>query len=169
MTEQETFSPESKEKLKPVRFATRLFLIEENKIACIQYSSGDKKGVYDLPGGKIEEGETALIGVLREVKEELDVEAIEPEEVGTLIVEYPERTFNLKIFVAHQHQGEIQETEENTSYWLPIDELIKKSNCLPSILLLQPEYRYLLSKKNFLMRIKVDTNSNLLSVEEIKA
>ena len=44
---------------KTIRKAAKCFLIQENKVVAICYKSGNKKeGYYDIPGGKIEKGET---------------------------------------------------------------------------------------------------------------
>lgn len=43
---------------KPIRNAVRCYVIKDNKVVVIKYKKGSKKeGYYDIPGGKIEEGE----------------------------------------------------------------------------------------------------------------
>ncbi|MEX0672861.1 MAG: NUDIX hydrolase, partial [Candidatus Paceibacterota bacterium] len=65
--------------------ATRAFIVnEEGKVLIIreasEYSGGTQVGKYDLPGGKIKPGESAVEATKREVKEEvgLDVEIGQP-------------------------------------------------------------------------------------------
>ena len=56
---------------KPIRKAVRSFLIKDNKVVVIKYKEGNKKiGYYDIPGGKIEEGETLEQTAIREMNEE---------------------------------------------------------------------------------------------------
>lgn len=44
---------------KPIRKAVRCFLIKNNQVVVIKYKQGNRKqGYYDIPGGKIETGET---------------------------------------------------------------------------------------------------------------
>ena len=44
---------------KKVRKAVKCFLIRNNKVVVTKYKAGNRKeGYYDIPGGKIEEGET---------------------------------------------------------------------------------------------------------------
>jgi 8-oxo-dGTP diphosphatase len=64
-------------------------LIEQNgKILFVKRSRGELKGLWEFPGGKIEKGETPEMAVVREIKEELDLE-IKPEKtVGTYIHNY---------------------------------------------------------------------------------
>ena len=45
--------------MKPIRKAVRTFLLEEDKVLAIKYiTNDDKQDFYDIPGGKIEDGET---------------------------------------------------------------------------------------------------------------
>lgn len=43
---------------KPIRKAAKCCLIENERIVITKYLQGNKIGYYDIPGGKIEEGET---------------------------------------------------------------------------------------------------------------
>lgn len=68
--------------------ATRAAIIKDGKLLIIrqsaEYAKGKKVGQYDLPGGKIELGESFAEGLKREVREEagLDVEIGKPFYVG---------------------------------------------------------------------------------------
>lgn len=42
---------------KPIRKAVRCYLIKDNDVVATKYKQGIKEGYYDIPGGKIEEGE----------------------------------------------------------------------------------------------------------------
>lgn len=53
----------------PIRNAVRCFLIKDNKIVCIKHKI-NRIGYFDIPGGKIEDGETEKEAVIREFKEE---------------------------------------------------------------------------------------------------
>ena len=56
--------------MKPLRKAVRCVLIENGKIVITKYLKGNKIGYYDIPGGKIELGETPEEAAIREMKEE---------------------------------------------------------------------------------------------------
>ena len=47
---------------------------QNNKILATQRGYGDYKGWWEFPGGKMEEGETEEQAIIREIREELDVE-----------------------------------------------------------------------------------------------
>ena len=54
---------------KKIRKAVRTYLIKNNKVVVIRYKQHDN-GYYDIPGGKIEDGETPDETSIREFKEE---------------------------------------------------------------------------------------------------
>lgn len=56
---------------KPIRKAVRCYLIKDDKVVVTKYKKSNKKeGYYDIPDGKIEEGENPEQTAIREMKEE---------------------------------------------------------------------------------------------------
>lgn len=98
----------------------------ENKepiIFATQRGYGDFKGGWEFPGGKIEVGETPQEALIREIKEELEVDI----KVGDLIdtVEYDYPTFHLSMdcFWAEIVSGNLVLREHEAAKWLIKDEL----------------------------------------------
>ena len=59
---------------KPVRKAVRCYLIKNDKIVVTKYNEPNKKaGYYEIPGGKIEEGELPEQTAIREMQEETGI------------------------------------------------------------------------------------------------
>lgn len=56
------------------QFAVYGMIIESNKILLVQKSKGPFKGLWDLPGGKIEFGEAPETTLIREILEETGLE-----------------------------------------------------------------------------------------------
>lgn len=81
------------------------------------------KGGWEFPGGKIEVGETPQEALIREIKEELEVDI----KVGDLIdtVEYDYPTFHLSMdcFWAEIVSGNLVLREHEAAKWLIKDEL----------------------------------------------
>lgn len=52
-------------------------------------------GLWEFPGGKIEPNETEKQAIIREIKEELDMDIIVIDKYTEIIYEYPDKTINL--------------------------------------------------------------------------
>lgn len=86
---------------KPIRKAVRCYLIKDNKVVATKYKQGNiKEGYYDIPGGKIEEGEIPTQTAIREMKEETGITVKNLKDKGIMTVEYPDRKFVFDTFVA---------------------------------------------------------------------
>ena len=153
---------------KPIRKAVRCYLIKDNEVVVTKYKKGNKKeGYYDIPGGKIEEGETPKQTAIREMKEETGIEIQNLKYKGIMTIEYPDRMFIFDTFISKEYEGEPQEFEENTSEWIDIDELLKKEKILSNIILLD---KFLIKgliddNRNFNLHVKVDEQENILGID----
>ncbi len=153
---------------KPIRKAVRCYLIKDNEVVVTKYKKGNKKeGYYDIPGGKIEEGEIPKQTAIREMKEETGIEIQNLKYKGIMTIEYPDRMFIFDTFITKEYEGEPQEFEENTSEWIDIDELLKKEKILSNIILLD---KFLIKgliddNRNFNLHIKVDEQENILGID----
>ena len=152
---------------KKVRNAVRCFLIKDEQVVVTKYTEGaNRAGYYDIPGGKIEVGETMEQTVIREFSEETGMTVSNLKYKGVMHIEYSDREFILNTFVAHDYSGYPQDFEENTSEWIELSELLKKEKLLSNIIILdRPFIRALKDEKlNFEMYVKVDEQENILEV-----
>ena len=145
---------------KKIRKAVRTYLIKDNKVVVINYKQRDN-GYYDIPGGKIEEGETSEEASIREFKEETGITITKQHCIGHNTIEYPERIFEFDIFIADEYSGEPLEFEENKSMWFNIDDLYKEIKLFPSIEVI----KYL--KDNMNVKVDCDSNHNIITIDEI--
>ena len=154
---------------KPVRKAVRTFIFDKNKVIAIRYSTNDEiKDYYDIPGGKIEDGETNEEASIRECKEETGIEIISQKLIGNLIIEYPNRIFDFDIFIAESYKGCPKSFKENNSMWINIYELLSQNKIFPTIEFLKPKYKNYFKFGNFKIKFIVDDNHNILNIEVIK-
>lgn len=151
---------------KPVRKAVRVFLLEKNKVVVIKYFTENQLGYYDIPGGKIEDGETGLDAAIREYKEETGMDIFNLNYAGNLIVDYPNKVFDFDVYICHDYYGIPQKTLECDSMWIEIDELLEKEKLFSNIYLLNNKYyEYLIDANNFKIKFICSSNHNIL--EEI--
>ena len=142
---------------KKVRKAVRSYLIRDNKVVVIKYKQGIVD-YYDIPGGKIEDNETSVEASIREFKEETGMEIKKQHYIGNLIIEYPERIFDLDLYIVDDYSGEPLEFEENNSMWIDINNLDKEDKVMGSARILNK------LNDNIKMRIECDSNHNILSI-----
>lgn len=93
------------------------FLIAKRK------QGGAVGGKWEFPGGKLEDGETPEQGLVRELKEELDIDA----QVGSFFAEslsaYPSGTFRIMAYQVEDFKGEIVLREHDECRWVSLEEL----------------------------------------------
>lgn len=95
----------------------------KKKAFAVQRGHGEFKGLWEFPGGKIEQGEAPQQALIREIQEELNVNI----EVGEFIckVEYDYPTFHLLMdcYWSKIKSGQLILREASASKWLTKDNL----------------------------------------------
>jgi 8-oxo-dGTP diphosphatase len=74
-------------KAKFIRVAAAL-IRKDGKVFLAKRAKGELAGYWEFPGGKIEKGETSKEAIIREIKEELGIDIIPVQVVGTFQHEY---------------------------------------------------------------------------------
>lgn len=151
---------------KKIRNAVRTFLIRDNQVVCTRYKISNV-GYIDIPGGKIEINETPQQAAIRECKEETGIDISELEKLGNVIIEYPDRIYNMEVFLANKYKGLPQEFDENEAFWMPIKDLVREKNRYAITYLLQPEFQNGLKTKNIQIKFLVDKNHKVLKYASI--
>ncbi len=142
---------------KKYRKAVRTFLIKNNKVVAIIYKSHDQ-GFYDIPGGKIEEKESAEETSIREFKEETGVTITKQHHAGHFIIEYPDRIYDMDVFVVDDFLGNPLEFEENKAVWIDINDLLNETKIFPSIEVIKH------LKDDMELKIECDSNHKILKL-----
>jgi 8-oxo-dGTP diphosphatase len=102
--------------------ATLLFLVHDGRILLIHKKRGLGQGKINGPGGRIEPGETPLACAVRETREELLIEALDPRERGTLSFQFADGySLHCTVFSATAWRGEPTETPEARPEWFPVE------------------------------------------------
>ncbi len=150
---------------KPVRKAVRTFIMQNGKVLVIKYLTEKNKNFYDIPGGKIEKGETNFDASIRECLEETGIQIINQKYVGNLIIEYPDMIFDFDIMACNQIKGEPINFDENESMWIKIEDLLKENKIFPCIGILKPDYKKYLKYGNFKIKFVVAKDHIILREE----
>jgi 8-oxo-dGTP diphosphatase len=98
--------------------------IQDGKVFSAQRKDfGEMARRWEFPGGKIEEGETGEMAVVREIKEELDTDIRVIGHLGT--VEHRYNTFSITMdgYLCEVSRGDFKLTEHLDSRWLSANEL----------------------------------------------
>jgi 8-oxo-dGTP diphosphatase len=108
----------------PTMRATLLFVLRDGEVLLIRKKRGLGAGKINGPGGRIEDGESAVECAVREVREELGITAQNPELRGELHFEFVDGLrLHCLVFIASQFDGEPVETEEAVPLWTRFDDL----------------------------------------------
>jgi 8-oxo-dGTP diphosphatase len=106
----------------PTERATLLFIIRDGCILLIRKKRGLGAGKINGPGGRIEVGETAIEAAVRETREELCIEAVNPQLRGELHFQFLDGyALHCSVFVASACIGEATATDEADPIWTPLD------------------------------------------------
>lgn len=130
----------------PTPVASTIGLVEyEGKYLAMKRNDEPAKGLWDLPGGFVNKGETALEALLREIHEETQLLV----ESGKFIGTFPSIYGNTDIsvlgcaYVVHAKTNVVVLSDENTEHaWFTLDELpeLAFSDCQQAIYALRGDF-----------------------------
>lgn len=96
-----------------MRKSSKLIILKDNKVLIRKFNNGSKY-IFDLPGGKVEEGETLVKAAVREGIEELGIKVLEPRLIYTEYVEEIDTEGNF-FFVTKYENGYEKKPEKDVT------------------------------------------------------
>ena len=109
---------------KPQDKGTLCFIIENGKILLIEKKRGLGAGKVNGPGGRIEVGETAEQGAIRETQEEVGLTPTGMEWAGELSFQFRDGySLHVELYRASGWTGELCETDEAKPFWCSTSEI----------------------------------------------
>lgn len=102
--------------------AASVALIDRDKVLLIQRARAPYFGLWTLPGGRLEPGETPEDAAAREILEEVGLRCFALRPIRRM---FPgEGRFVLQVFATEAFEGEIVASDEVTDYrWVRLDEV----------------------------------------------
>lgn len=104
---------------------------KKNKILATKRGYGEFINMWEFPGGKIESGETKEQALVREIKEELNIEISVDKFAIDIEYQYPNFYLFMSCFMCSIKEGSIELLEHNDGKWITKEEL-NTLNWLPA-------------------------------------
>ena len=103
----------------------------EDKLLATKRGYGEFINMWEFPGGKIEPGETKKQAIVREIKEELNIEINVDKFALDIEYQYPNFYLFMSCFMCSIKEGSIELLEHNDGKWITKEEL-NTLNWLPA-------------------------------------
>lgn len=96
---------------------------KKDKIFITSRSYGEFQDMWEFPGGKIEVGETKEEALIREIKEELELDINNLEYLTTVEYDYTSFHLTMHCFICEICGGSLNLNAHNDAKWVSLDEL----------------------------------------------
>lgn len=118
-------------------------LTQQNEIFSTQRGYGEYKDGWEIPGGKLEPGETPEQCIVREIQEELQTTVQPVRELGIVDYDYPTFHLTMHCILCTIVNGDLKLLEHEAARWLT-KETLHSVEWLPADKLILPEIEKLL-------------------------
>lgn len=108
---------------KQIEVVGAVFIRDGRVFAARRGPSKAMPGKWEFPGGKVETGETPREALVRELNEELLIDARVVAHVTTTPYEYEFGVINLSTYLCELVSGEPKLTEHSDGRWVPFEDL----------------------------------------------
>ena len=150
-------------------------IVNKNNEVCIslRHKNAHQGGLWEFPGGKVEQGETIKQALVREIREELNLEIKQSRPLITINHTYDDKAVCLHVCKVMSYQGEVTGLEGQQLKWLPVSRLCADdfpAANLPIIKAVQLPDRYLITGKftdsdDFIYKLKNALDSGIKLIQ----
>lgn len=112
-----------------VKVVAALIWKEDRFMICQRPAHKARGLLWEFVGGKVEQGETDEEALIRECREELDIEIGTKDIFMSLVHKYPDMEINLILFNAYIKRGEPKLLEHKDIKWITTDEIPEYDFC----------------------------------------
>lgn len=103
-----------------------LFDSQGRVLVAKRHSRAHQGGLWEFPGGKVEDGESPRRALVRELREELDIEVVEMSPFMQVPFQYPDRFVLLDFWHVAQWSGQAVGRESQEVAWRRLESLSPK-------------------------------------------
>jgi 8-oxo-dGTP diphosphatase len=150
-------------------------IVNQMQQVCIslRHKDAHQGGLWEFPGGKIEQNESIEQALVREIKEELNLDISSSRPLITITHQYADKKVRLHVNKILDYQGEATGVEGQAVKWVPVSELsdyeFPEANA-PIIKSLQLPNKYLITGEftdtdNFINKLKKSLANNIKLVQ----
>lgn len=150
-------------------------IVNTNNEVCIslRHKNAHQGNLWEFPGGKVEQGETIKQALVREIREELNLEIKQLRPLITINHNYNDKAVCLHVYKVMSYQGEATGLEGQQVKWLPVSLLsaddFPAAN-LPIIKAVQLPDKYLITGKftdsdDFIYKLKNALKSGIKLIQ----
>jgi len=157
-----------------VHVAVAVIINKDNGVCIsLRHKNSHQGGLWEFPGGKIEQNENIEQALAREIKEELNLEIKKSRPLITLTHHYQDKTVCLHVYKILSYSGEAKGLEGQAVKWLPVSQLSSHdfpAANLPIIKAVQLPDKYLITgrftgRKDFLNKLSNALNGTIRLVQ----
>lgn len=109
--------------MKRVHVAAGIILKNDSIFISKRNAEQHQGGKWEFPGGKVEDGETVLAALSRELKEEVNIAVLETSAFHQVSFDYPDKQVLLDFYLVTSFTGEEMGLEEQETAWVAIKDL----------------------------------------------
>lgn len=108
---------------KHIRVAAAVIFVEGKFLLSKRKADQHQGNKWEFPGGKIDEQESVEQALVRELKEELDIELVEQQSFINLDFEYPEKVVSLYFQLVTSFNGQERGVEGQEVAWFDSEQI----------------------------------------------
>ena len=112
-------------------------IVRDGSLLATERGYGPWKDWWEFPGGKVEDGETPELALVREIREELDAELSIDKFLHTVEWDYPDFHLTMHCYLCSLTSDSLRLNEHEAARWLTADTL-RSVRWLPADLELLP-------------------------------
>lgn len=109
--------------MKYIEVVAAILRDEQGRFFATQRGYGEFKDWWEFPGGKIEQGETPEKALMREIREELNVQIEVDSFLQTVEWDYPNFHLTMHCYLCHVTNGDLTLLEHEAARWLTKEQL----------------------------------------------